>query len=166
MPRSTLILSVSVLLLGGMQGTATAQAIDPAFSKDVVKLLEVNGSAAMAQQLGSLMASQLIEVIRKSQPDMPPRVGEIIIDVLRSTIASNMSTLFVRMVPMYAKHFTHDEVTTLLAFYESGVGKKSVALAPIMMQEGSEIGQAWADGLEPGFRAELEKRFKAEGLIK
>ena len=54
----------------------------------------------------------------------------------------------------------------LLAFYGSDVGRKSVAVMPMALQDGMQVGQTWANELVPEVRTELEKRFKAEGLLK
>jgi hypothetical protein len=70
------------------------------------------------------------------------------------------------MVPVYAKHFTHDEIRALLTFYGSDLGRKTVAVMPMALQEGARIGQAWANELAPEIRTELEKRFRAEGFLK
>ena len=90
-------------------------------------------------------------------------------EVVQSTAARHVNGpngLMARLVPVYAKYFTHDEVRALLAFYESEIGKKTLAVIPLALQEGAKTGQIWANELGPEIRAELEKRFKAEGLLK
>jgi hypothetical protein len=71
-----------------------------------------------------------------------------------------------RMAPVYAKHFTHDDIRALLAFYASDIGKKTLVVMPMALQESAQVGQVWANEMAPEIKAELEKRLKAEGLAK
>ena len=79
---------------------------------------------------------------------------------------SGPNGLVARLVPVYAKYFTHDEIRKLLAFYASDIGKKIVVAMPMALQEGAQVGQTWANELAPEIKTELEKRFRAEGFIK
>src|SRR5215468_212237 len=42
---------------------------------------------------------------------------------------------------IYMKHFTHDEVRGLLAFYSTDLGKKLIVSTPLMVQEGATLAQ-------------------------
>ena len=57
--------------------------------------------------------------------------------------ASSSQQLLARMVPIYQKHFTADEVGGLLKFYRSPLGKKVITEMPLTMAEGMKVGQAW-----------------------
>jgi uncharacterized protein len=49
-----------------------------------------------------------------------------------------------RVVDIYVKHFTHDEVRALLDFYTTPVGRKVIRVMPMLAQESSAAGQRWA----------------------
>ncbi len=55
----------------------------------------------------------------------------------------NVSELSGRMVPIYKKHFTVDEMQQMLDFHESELGKKMKGLNPTLVKEGAEIGQKY-----------------------
>jgi hypothetical protein len=70
-----------------------------------------------------------------------------------------------RLIALYAKYFTREEVRGLIAFYESDLGRKAVSNLPSLMREGGEIGQRWAQDSLPTIMQTLQARLKAEGLI-
>ncbi|HEX8605922.1 MAG TPA: DUF2059 domain-containing protein, partial [Pseudoduganella sp.] len=45
------------------------------------------------------------------------------------------------MVPIYARHYTVDEMRQMAAFYKTPVGQKSLRLMPQLMSEGMQVGQ-------------------------
>ena len=158
-------LNVCLLALLTPGATAIAQTPDPTLNSDIMKLLNYTGAASLSTQLATLMTRAIIQ-----QSKMPQATaGAIVSEVVQSTVATHVSGpngLVARLVPVYAKFFTHDEILKLLAFYESDIGKKTLAAMPMALQEGAQVGQAWANELAPEIKTELEKRFKAEGLLK
>ena len=159
------LLNVCLVALLSPGATAIAQAPDPTLNSDILKLLDYTGAAALSSQLATLMTRAIIQ-----QSKMPQATaGAIVSEVVQATVASHTNGpngLVARLVPVYAKYFTHDEVRALLTFYGSDIGKKTVKVMPMALQEGAQIGQAWANELAPEIKIELEKRFRAEGLLK
>ena len=158
-------LNVCLLALLTPGATAIAQTPDPTLNSDIMKLLNYTGAASLSAQLAALMTRAIIQQTKVPQAT----AGAIVSEVVQSTLASHTNGpngLVARLVPVYAKYFTHDEIKKLLAFYESEIGKKTLAVIPMALQEGAQVGQAWANELAPEIKTELEKRFKAEGLLK
>jgi hypothetical protein len=71
-----------------------------------------------------------------------------------------------RVVDIYVKHFTHDEVRALLDFYTTPVGRKVIKVMPMLAQESSAVGQRWAEANMPHILSLVEKRLRAEGFLK
>ncbi len=51
------------------------------------------------------------------------------------------------IIPIYSKHFTHDEIKELLKFYKTPTGKKVILVMPRVMQENVAMGQRWGTEL-------------------
>lgn len=49
-----------------------------------------------------------------------------------------------QQIALYARHFSHDDIKGLLAFYQSDVGKKAIEVMPTLSREGAAIGERWA----------------------
>jgi hypothetical protein len=148
---------------------ARAQTIDESFKSDIEKLLQVTNSAQIGSQAASIVAAQVLGSLRKSQPAIPDRALEVAQQVLDAEFARAFvgpDSLTDRMVSIYAQHFTHDDVRGLLAFYGTDLGKKTIALMPVVFQEGAAAGQQWVEKQMPHIVAALQSRLRAEGFIK
>ena len=53
------------------------------------------------------------------------------------------SELLTLSAASWDKHYSHDEIKQLVAFYESPIGKKMVATQPLIVQESQVAGQQW-----------------------
>jgi len=112
---------------------AVPQAFGQTKDDDIMKLFRVSGTAEIMNQAMEQMFMQL--------GPMPPAVKNFLTQKLSSGE-------FIRLfVPVYNKHFTHDEIKQMIAFYESPVGRKMVQTTPVMMKEMMPITMQWANGL-------------------
>ncbi len=148
---------------------ASSQTLDQSFRLDIQRLLEVTGAAQLGTQAASLISAQLLEGLRKAQPAIPDRALVVAKEVFDSEFAKAFTgpdNLTDQIILIYAKHFTHDDVRGLLAFYSSDLGKKTIAALPSVFQEGAAAGQQWAERQTPRIAAILEARLRAEGFIK
>jgi len=146
---------------------AHAETIDPAFRSDIEKLLVVTGSAKSGALMSTLIAGQMLDGLRKSRPD----ISEDVIALTKQVLEAEFTKAFEgpegmtsRIVAIYQKHFTHEEVTGLLSFYASDLGKKMIVMMPVLIQESMAAGQEWAMENMPRISAVLESRLSAEGV--
>ena len=149
--------------------TAHGQTIEPSFRSDIHKLLEITGSAQMGVQVASLMTSQMLEGLKKSDPSIPDRALELAKQVFDAEFAKAFNgpdSIVEELVVIYAKHFTHEEVRGLLTFYSSDLGGKVIVSMPAVVQQSAAAGQQWASRQTPRVMTILENRLRAEGFIK
>lgn len=125
---------------------ANAQ-IEPQFEKDIRKLIELSGSVGSAGQL----MDRMIENYKKILPDVP--------DAFWAGIREEISAeaLVDKIVPIYARHYTHDDIKQLIAFYESPIGKKLQEKTPIITQESMQVGETWGREIAIMIQARLEE---------
>jgi uncharacterized protein len=161
-------LAVCLLIVVAVARPATAQtADDPALTADIVKLLDVLHATSIAEQIGIMVSQQMVEGIKRTHPDVPERRLSITAEVVKSKYSAGLSeqgSLLSRLVPIYAKYYTREEIQALTAFYQSTVGRKSISLMPTLMQESMVIGQQWASEMDPAVRAEIARRLRQEGI--
>jgi hypothetical protein len=161
-------LAVIVMLAAVARG-ADAQTTGAELRSDIQRLMELTGSAAMAAQMSSLVSSQLLDGLKRSQPAIPDRA----ITVLKEVLDSEFSKMFSgpdgiqpRLVDLYAKAFTREDIAALIEFYNSTVGRKAIAAMPGLSQEGAALGKAWAEANMPRIMGVAQDRLRAEGLLK
>jgi hypothetical protein len=88
-------------------------------------------------------------------------------EVLKSEfeLAFNGSDMKDKEIALYAKYFTHEDVKGMLTFYESDLGKKTIAVMPSLTREAALIGQQWGEANMLRVLDVLRARLKAEGLL-
>lgn len=99
----------------------------------VRKLMELTG----ATDLAASMVDQMIPMMKRSQPDMPDEFWQAFREEAKPDF------LMMSIIPIYQKHLTQDEVSLLIDFYQTDVGRKLVSVQPMIMQEYMMAGQSW-----------------------
>lgn len=159
---------VVVLLTLFLSQTANGQVLDTRFQADIEKLLEVTGAGAVGAQMATLVSNQMIDAMKQAQPGTPERAIAIVKEVLSSEFSrafEGPDGLRGKMVGIYARHFTHEEVVALLNFYNTDVGRKTISVMPKLAQEGAAAGQEWAAANMMRVGGVVQQRLRAEGFI-
>ena len=130
---------------------------------DIEHLMEVTRVADMTRQMGDMMAQVLVQNIDVDTPEDVARCRIIVAEVIREFSVDEK--LIDNIIQSYARHFTHDDVRGMIAFYETPVGKKVVEVMPNLTQEGMQAGQRLQAELMPGVEERFTARLKAEGII-
>ena len=102
---------------------------------DISKLLSISGTSEIADQMMGVMMTQFQQLF----PDIPNMVWA------RLREKFDVNGLINACIPAYDRHLTHDEVRQLIAFYESPIGRRLVAVTPLINQETMVIGQRWGE---------------------
>lgn len=97
------------------------------------ELLEVSGVTKM----GSQITEQLIKHQRKNMPDIPEQFWTEVAGSLRP------EGLNQKIVTVYVKHFTIDEMKAIVAFYKTRGGKKYLEKLPEITKESLAAGRIW-----------------------
>jgi len=161
------LLVLCCLIVLAMVRPAAAQNIDPALEADITRLMDLLNVSQNVEQLSGIMAQQIAASIRSTHPDASPRVLTIVTEAIKTKFAASFGGregLLARVVPIYAKYYTREDIQALIAFYQSDVGRKAIATMPAVFQESMTIGQQWAIETLPQIQREVEKQLRAEGI--
>jgi hypothetical protein len=142
------LLPILCTIVLAQASVANGQTLDDSLRSDIRELLKVTGSAQLGRQAASLISGQILDSLKKSQPSIPARAWELARQVLDSEFAKAFEGpdgLTEQMIPVYAAHFTREDIGGLLAFYTSDLGKKAIVSMPAILQEGAAAGQRWAE---------------------
>jgi hypothetical protein len=144
-----------------------ASTVDPALRADIEKLMTITGQSQLGVQMANQISDAFLNGFKQTQNVVPPRVIEIVREVIGAefTRGFDAQDFKDKQIALYAKYFTQTDVKGLIAFYETDLGRKTIANMPGLMREGGEIGQQWAQGAMPQILKVLESRLKAEGLL-
>ncbi|MDT8386626.1 MAG: DUF2059 domain-containing protein [Thiogranum sp.] len=79
-------------------------------------------------------------------------------------VEENLAAFSTLMIPLYDKHYTHEDIKGLVQFYKTELGQKTIKLMPVLMQESMAVGQQWGRALGPEIQRRIIQRFKREGV--
>ncbi len=123
---------------------------DDQFAKDVAKMQKLNGSLKSYDMIFDQMVAQL----KATMPDVPDKAwSEIKTEVFDEQVTSFSK----KLIPIYQKHFTHEDIKAIIAFYQSETGKKLAEKTPAISQESMVLGQQWGMGLNMAIQQYLRK---------
>ncbi len=128
-----------------------AQSSTPSKTDDIRKMMEISG----AGKLGIQVMQTMMNSFQQSFPEVPSAFWK---KAAQEFTAEGLIDL---VVPIYDKHFTHEDIKGLLAFYESPVGQKLIEKLPVITQESMAAGEIW--GEEIGQK--VFEKLKKEGYI-
>lgn len=114
----------------------------------------------LAQSYGRTMAEQIFQVLKTSRPEIPPEAMSIIRAEVEKQLEKDREQLLAQIAAIFDRSFTAAEIDELSRFYQTELGKKSLALMPKIMQENMEIGKRWGREVGPALKSRLEERFK------
>ncbi|HEY4093803.1 MAG TPA: DUF2059 domain-containing protein [Luteibacter sp.] len=118
------------LVLATCAGQAMAA---PPSEAQVRQLMDAVGMGRMLSQMNSQMAG----VMASALPCVQASYWQGFVD------ANATNQLIGRMVPVYQKHFTAEDIDGLLKFYKSPLGQKVITQMPATMAEGMQVGKQW-----------------------
>ncbi|HET6433044.1 DUF2059 domain-containing protein [Dyella sp.] len=132
--------------------STTSLAAQPS-EKQVRTLMEVFGVGRMFGQMNAQMAGMMGQQL----PCVPASYWNGFLD------DKGIEELTRRMVPIYQRHFTGQEVEGLLKFYRSPLGRKVISEMPAAMAEAMKAGQQWGSERGQAMVAELQKKGTISG---
>ena len=128
------LLLLSVLLIGTLFSNANYQSPK---EKDIIILLERMNSSEIA--LESMI--DMIELYKKNLPNVPDKYWRDFISEM------NTDDLIILMIPIYDKYFTHNDISALIRFYDSKIGRKFIKMQPYIMTESMQAGVKWSEDI-------------------
>jgi hypothetical protein len=162
---------MALLLCLGVAAQCAAQAKSPSQARtgktlsakhqDTEKLMELVGTRRILRDLFDQDIDAQIAAMRHARPDVPEQFWQdFTVEFKRQ---ASPDELMNAILPIYDKHFSHQEIRQLIAFYESPLGRKISTTLPEIQRESVEAGRAWGERLGDRMHEELQKRLTEKG---
>ena len=138
--------------------------VEPEKRQRIERLLEVTGALNVAKIMSEAVTRQMTNAISQARPDIPAEAMNIVAEETNAVISEAMVAQggFIDLIiPVYAKHFSAEELDALIRFYESPVGAKTVRVMPQITREAMQIGQTWGQSLGPVIVERVKARFES-----
>jgi hypothetical protein len=135
-PKKMMIKNLIFIALALLLSMPFVKAQDDDFEEDMALMLELNGS----RQTYDMMFGQIVNQMKASMPNVS---DEAWAKVKEDVFDKQIEELNKKLVPIYKKHFTHDEIKDIIAFYQTETGRKMAQKSAVISQESMAIGQQW-----------------------
>ena len=116
---------------------------------NIRRLLEITGSANLGIQIVDALIPQFKTITNDKVPEE---------FWLKFREDIDEESLITKIIPLYQKYYTDEEIEELIAFYNTPIGKKSISIMPQLMQESMLIGQEWGKELAQKIYEELQTK--------
>jgi len=164
--------TVLLLLLAAAPARAEVKPIDPSKIQDIKKLLELIRLEEVVMLAAENTLERFFPILKKATDQNNQAVSETVFAILKGSTLSLVKRqvsaeggLMDRVVPLYDKHYTQDEIRKLIQFHETPLGKKVSALRPQIAKEAMVVAEEWINFLEPLLVQALAKRLEQEGYV-
>ena len=133
------------------------------------RLLEQSGQTAEAvgMQMASVSVQQMFTSLQTINPNIDQKIldimEDVVVDVIREELVVKKG--YVKMMyPIYDKYFTQDDLKQMLKYNSTPIGKKTIKVMPMIMQEAIQASQAFTKTLDPMIMQRLAAKLKEEGM--
>ena len=165
----TKIMMIFTLIACVLAAPAAADYLTPAKRADIEKLMQIIGPPPpeATKQMANLFFRQMSQAIKASRPDLPAKTYQILGEEINRVVEEQMTAKggFLDMViPIYSRHFSHEDIKGLLKFYQTELGQKMIKTYPLIFQESMTLLQDWSKSIEPLIKKKVNQRFQKEGI--
>ena len=140
----------TIVVLSVCLTTVLTHAQSNSKQEKIQQMLELTG----AGKLGIQVMNQMMTNFKSTYPKVDQEFWN---DFKKEVKADDIVNL---MIPIYDKHYSENDIEQLILFYKSPIGRKTIAVTPLITQESMIAGQQW--GMATG-RKVIEK-LKEKGL--
>ncbi|HSI04056.1 MAG: DUF2059 domain-containing protein [Myxococcota bacterium] len=115
---------------------------------DIRRLMELTTTSELAGQI----TQQMLESFKAAFTKVP--------DATWTELKKELTPddLLAKIGAVYDRHFSHDDIKALIAFYETPLGKKLLKELPAVTLESLEVGQTWGRAMGQRMMERLEAK--------
>ena len=133
------------------------------FREEILQLLDLLGTGGMAERYQESFSRVMITQLMRRDREFPEKEFDSVKDETKKVISEKLPELTKKMVDVYARHYTREDVKQIAAFYKTPIGMKVIKETPLISKESMAIGNNWGKELLPILQARVEERLKKNG---
>jgi hypothetical protein len=144
---------------GTAKSTASSSGVDPQKVARIRELMELTGAKNLGQELIQAGMDQFRSSVQDSQPDNPRAKQFVDAFVARFQKHFDPNSLNDRIIPIYDKYLTDDDLKGLIAYYHSPLGQRMLKSLPELTRESQAAGFAMGQKAAQETMEELKAEF-------
>jgi hypothetical protein len=144
---------------GAAKSAASSSGVDPQKVARIRELMELTGAKNLGQELIQAGMEQFRSSVQDSQPDNPRAKQFVDAFVARFQKHFDSNSLNDRIIPIYDKYLTDDDLKGLIAYYHSPLGQRMLKSLPELTRESQAAGFAMGQKAAQETMDELKAEF-------
>lgn len=133
----------AVLMLALVLLATPAQADQASKLAAIKHYLESIGMNATLLRMAGPLTEQYMESFARVRPDASEEARAAMRQILQREFTQGVPELIDGVAALYDQAFTEDEITALVAFYDSPAGKKFMQVHPQVQRDSATLGLDW-----------------------
>ena len=163
------LVGLCALATTGLAQEAESAEISEAYHKAMRAYLESQGShSQFGQGVAYQVANETLMMIASTGAQVTEEMQTIVLEEALSTYSekfSDVEFLTTIWAPVYAKHFSVDELNAMTTWFQSELGSKVVALTQALNEEGMGEIQKASIAISPEFQLAVDARLREAGFV-
>lgn len=143
------LLVFAVITMVALASVAQSE-VPAAKRQEIEKMLRLTGMEKLMAQ----MKTQMITSLKTQMPQVSKEFWT------RFESRMDMGVLLEKIIPLYDKYYTTEDLKAVNAFYQSAAGQKVLSTLPQIMQESMAMGQEWGKKIGEQAAAEAGQELK------
>lgn len=132
--------------------------------EDIQKLIELIDVKKIADEVSAVVVNQITMSLKNSDKQIPDSYYIIIREEIPIFLTEQISLFMERVIPIFDKYYTHEEIKGLIEFYETPLGRKLIEKQPAITVETIQAALEWSQSLEALLAERLQKRLIEEDI--
>ncbi|MGY1489363.1 DUF2059 domain-containing protein [Methylobacillus pratensis] len=142
----------------------SADALTAEKTADIEELIDITGTMALSRQMSALVTAEYGRLVKQANPAVPDELLTTIVPIVDEVLEAHAEDFKRAVVVLYHRHFSHEEMKQMIAFYKTDLGKKTVRIMPTLIKESMQVGQKWGASLQPEIEQRIRARLKKENF--
>ena len=153
LPRSLLTAAIAALVLhqplpAAAQQVQTQQAqpapaINPEALAEARRMMQVTKVHAMMDQMVGQMLGMIGQALVQNNPGQQAEINQVLTELFLPEMRASLPEMLDEVAKVYTLHYSAEDLRQIIAFYETPVGRKTIEIMPIVMQQTMAMGQSW-----------------------
>jgi hypothetical protein len=160
--------SIFVIIAFLIQASSVlAEELTASKKADIITHLAITGVDDIGIQITDTFSRKIQQKAKSLRADIPDSFFDELYDELFVLIDEKISEpggLSDNITATYNKYYTHAEIKSLIGFYNTDLGKKTLKIMPKIYQENFNYGRQWMKKMSPAIWEVAKRTLKEKGF--
>ncbi|MGB0619225.1 MAG: DUF2059 domain-containing protein [Myxococcota bacterium] len=159
---------LSALALAGPAFAQDVEAVPESYEKNLRAYLEIHTQlVSYGDNVALQAANETLMQIANSGTQVTEQIQQIVLEEAQAKFGEKLSDLdyLAKLwAPIYAKHFTEEELKAILDFWSSPVGRKTIEVTPQLTQDSFSALRIFTITNTPAYHMAIDARLRELGM--